>query len=318
MKLYLLLISAILLCACSHKDGRYPNVRIERFDITATDSAPAQSLSRLAPALDALKILYADSTLTHEEILHRYISSQATKVFGPDVRSILTDLDGQEAILGTAFQNMSEAFPDLSVPLHVYGYVTPYMQSIVLVDSIMFIGLNHYLGENYQGYEGFEHYKRKLKVPDRIALDATEALLYSGHPYLDSENSVVLNRMLYEGAMINALADILPSVPVSEILGYSDLEWKWAEEHEGDIWKSLVEKGMLYSHDPIIATKIIAPAPNSAVVLPEAPERIGRYIGYKIVKSYIKKHKDLKARNLLSPEFYNSQNSLINAEYMPK
>lgn len=318
MKSYLLLISAMLLSACSHNDNRYSNVKIERFDITATDSVQSQSLSQLAPALDALKILYADSTLTNEEILDRYKNSRATKVFSPDVRSVLNNLDSQEAILGTAFQNMSEFFPDITLPTHVYGYVTPYMQSVVLIDSIMFIGLNHYLGESYQGYEGFEHYKRKLKKPNRIALDATEALLYSNCPYQDSEKSVALNRILYEGAMINALSALLPSISVSEILGYSDLEWEWAEKHEGDIWKSLAEKGMLYSHDPIIVTKIIAPAPNSAVVLPEAPGRIGRYIGYKIVKSYIEKHKDLKIRDLLSPEFYNSQNSLINAEYKPK
>ena len=74
--------------------------------------------------------------------------------------------------LGTSFKNISQNLPNAVTPTHIYGYVTPYMQSIVLVDSVMFVGLNHYLGENYPGYEGFEHYKRKLKQPNRIAIDA--------------------------------------------------------------------------------------------------------------------------------------------------
>lgn len=317
MKIYLFVVSAILLSACS-PNNKSTSVEIERFDIIATDSTMAQSLSRLAPALEGLKVVYADTILTNEQTLNRYLESPATKVFSPDIRSRLINLETQEELLGTAFQNLRKSYSDIAVPTHVYGYVTPYMQSIVMVDSVMFIGLNHYLGENYPGYEGFEHYKRKHKTPNRIALDATEALLYSNYPYQETENTVALNHMLYEGAIINVLSDLISSASVAELLGYSEQEWNWAEKHEGAIWKSLAEKGLLYSKDPLIIAKIISAAPNSDVVIPGAPERIGRYIGYKIVKSYIKKRKDLRGRELLNPAFYNSQNTLINAEYMPK
>lgn len=318
MKTYLFLISLLVLSGCTHNADKESSVEITRFDIIATDSTVAQSEQKLMPALCAMRVIHGDTALNPGQILALYKESQATKAFSPDVRKLLPELKEQEKELGASFKNILQNLPNSVTPTHIYGYVTPYMQSIVLVDSVMFVGLNHYLGENYLGYDGFEHYKRKLKQPNRIAIDAIEAIIYTNYPYHETDNPVALSRMLYEGAIVSVLQDVMPEHSVADLLGYSDDEWKWSEEHERDLWKSMAENGILYSHDPMMTTRIISPAPNSAVALTEAPGRIGRYIGYKIVQSYLNNHKDMSIKDILSPEFYNSQSTLIDAEYSPK
>lgn len=311
MKAFFLIVAGVLLTACGNNSGS------SRTDIVRIDTLSSGNSADNMAAAGALRLVYGDGSASDAEVMERYRRSQATNVFLPDVQSALADLSREEEMLGIGLVNMKGLLPAASIPSRVYGYVTPYMQSVVLADSVMLIGLNHYLGADYPGYDGFENYKKMLKVARRIPFDVIEAILYSSFPYSQNAQSTALSRMLYEGAVVYAVGQMMPDADAGDLLGYTKGQIDWADGNEAAVWRTLAEKELLYSVDPLVATKLISPSPASAIVHPEAPGRIGRYIGYGIVLSYMKNHKSTPLNQLLSPDFYNSPSTLMQAEYRP-
>ena len=56
-------------------------------------------------------------------------------------------------------------------------------QSIIFVDSVMLIALNHYLGAEYEGYSHFPLYSRLVKEPAIMPFDISEALIATAYPF---------------------------------------------------------------------------------------------------------------------------------------
>lgn len=100
-------------------------------------------------------------------------------------------------------------------------------------------------------------------------------------------------------------------------MGYDDGQMKWVRDNEPQVWDAMITRALLYSVDPMDAERLVALSPSTSVVHPMSPGRLGRYIGYRIVDSYVEKHPGVSLEWLLSPEFYMSRSSLIDAGYTP-
>lgn len=181
----------------------------------------------------------------------------------------------------------------------------------------MLIGLNHYLGADYQGYAGFDDYRRRLKRPDRIVYDVAEAVVASAYPFAGRADATVLSRMLYEGALMYALLKSVPGATEASVLGYDDAQMRWAEDNEARIWDAMVKRDMLYSTDPVLASKLLDTSAATLVIHPEAPGRIGRFMGLKIVESFIAHEPSVGIGEMLMPAFYESASTLKKAAYQP-
>ena len=74
-------------------------------------------------------------------------------------------------------------------------------------------------------------------------------------------------------------------------IGYSKLNMDWARQNEHYVWTYFVEKELLFSSENKLITRFINNAPFSKFYLSidnESPGMIGRFIGWEIVKSYMK------------------------------
>jgi hypothetical protein len=316
MSIFISTVLAVLVLAGCKPDYNENEAEIVRFDEYAVKVSP-DSLAEIFPdALWALSVINGEHDLSLPQIAEIYRQSPVVKVFEPDVMRILPNLDKQNEQLGSLKHNMSILLPDAWFPESVYGFVTPYNQSVFAVDSVMMIGLNHYLGYDYEGYEVFDGYKRKLKVAERIPYDVCEALLYIQYPFVKTVDDII-SGMLYEGAIIYAELKLIKESSPRQALGYDATQWKWLEDNKANIWKVMAEKNLLYTREPLMMDKLLNPAPATGVIHPEAPGRTGRYIGYEIVKAYMEKYPDTEIAFLLSPGFYTDKTTLIKAEYSP-
>lgn len=77
----------------------------------------------------------------------------------------------------------------------------------------------------------------------------------------------------------------------------------------------MITRKLLYSTNRLDANRLVNPSPATSILHHESPGRLGRFIGYKIVKSYVETHPDINLKWLLSPDFYNSLQSLIDSCY---
>ena len=314
-------VLTVLIMGCANRsdDGDLRKFTVERFDrasrdyVKLTESQRDSIRKAYAPVVDFFS---AVSGVSDPDSLMLMISgSQAVAVFQPDIETRLDDLTAAEQTLGKAASRAEKLFPAMKFPKRMIGFVMPYDQSVVVSDSVVMIGLNHYLGSDYDGYAGFDEYKRRLKDPSRIAYDVVEAVVRTQFPFDDAENSTVASRIAYEGAVTKMISDLVDDTDGYIALGLTPEDSKWVEENESILWRGLVEDGALYSIDRNVAERLVVPAPFAVVNGVRTPGRIGGVIGYRLVKSYLGSHPGLSAYEILNGRLYGKEGFVVESGY---
>ncbi|MCM1077392.1 MAG: hypothetical protein NC411_08550 [Bacteroides sp.] len=304
-------LSIVILTGCSG-NGITDPVNINRLDLELRDGTidnpalrhPAEELFRVSG--------YGELT---DSMLVKYSTAAAITIHANAVDSVWNDvrIEDMSNSLGRVRINYRHLFPDRKFP-EIYSIVSPFRQSVFTVDSLLYVGLNHYLGSDYEPYGYFPEYQRRLKTPARVATDIAETLVRRDFPYQPAEDyPTTLSRLLYEGAVTEAVMQ-LAGVSEQEALGYDDEQFKWLGDNEHRLWETIVGGKFLFSTDPQVAASLVNPAPFTSLTGHETPGAAGRFIGHRIVNSYLDSHA-VSIAELLSPGFYESQSALADSRY---
>jgi len=279
--------------------------------------SPAQRDSILAADSLPLSVMFGYLGISEhpdDAILEKWSESAAVKVFTPVVDSVFENINELQVGIGQIIDGAVRDSLDLP-KRHYAAVVWGNPRSIVLADSCMLIALNHYLGADFAGYSHLPEYMKAAKTPAQLPYDICEALIASRYPFEGTFETTVLSRMLYEGAIIVAKLSLLPKGDVARAMGYTDSELKWLTDHRVEIWQQLVARNLLYSTSSSDADHLVSPAPYTSILGSDVPPRAGRYIGYTIVRSYMRNNDHVCLPFLLSPSFYNNPSALIEAAY---
>lgn len=300
----------VLVTSCSSCGSHQP-VGIGRLDLVLrADSLPGDA--RLGDAAEVLFAVSGYGPLT-DSALHAYNRNPAIRLHDRAMDSVWADLGLVEKALGRVKFGFEKLFPENQFP-EVYSIVSPFNQSVFTADSVLFVGLNHYLGVDYPPYSYFPDYIRVRKVPGRIIPDIAEATVRGAYPYESlAEYPTVLSRLLYEGAVTEAVMQVC-GLSEQQALGYDDESMKWAEANEHQVWQTMAERKMIFSTDPQLAAMLVSPAPFTSPINSQSPGAIGRFIGHRIIASLLDRHA-ISLPELLSSDFYTSQNALLESGY---
>lgn len=302
----------VLVTSCSGKEQHsYPPAEVAdlsslMYRWTAMDSADrADSLAKYLPETMAFMQTLTDVEIT-PEIIGNWASSLAVARFTPPVDSVFPSREPLREVLGNILGAAKEQKLDL--PHRRYAAVVwGRRESVLFVDSVMLIALNHYLGPEFEGYSRWPVYRRMDKSPARLPYDIAESLVGTSYPYkADAADATLLSRMLYHGALAYAVMQLVPDADEAVALGYNAEDYQWIKANENDIWSRIVAEKLLYDTSEAVGDRFVLPSP--AVRCGEAmfPGRIGRYIGYRIVEAYMDENPGTTLPELLSPDFYNT------------
>lgn len=275
-------------------------------DTTSTQPQPVDHSSQRAHQPAAKP----DTLPTLHQVVGQWSESATVKLFTPAVDSVFPTLDPYEEMLGLILDNLkSEGFniPDRHYAAVVWGNKRP----CVVTDSIVFISLNHFLGKDFPGYSPWPEYMRRNKTPDQLPYTLTETMLNSDYPYIRTEESTALSRMMYEGAIIYTLVKTIPGATLAKAMGYSEDQLDWLYKHYKELWDKIITKDYLYSTSHQVAERLVGPAPSTSIISPEFPGRAGTYLGYRLILEYISNNTKVSLPTLLSPKFYNDPTNLV-------
>lgn len=329
-----LLSVALLICMCSCSDRIGSNfvatpdtVSIERFDrdiivFADMDSADrVQFKNKYKPALDFLVPVASAGTVAdacHDSIINAYADSRAVTVFEPDVERFLPALDSVEQVVSMAKAKSENLFPDIVWPRRLIGIVSPYNQSMIFSDSCLLVGLNHYLGRDYVGYGCFEPYQRRFKDCAQLPVRLVESVIINNYPYCSSSESTALSKMLYDGAVLWGVKQALPDTPDSVLMGWSSGQTEWVEENIPQIWQTMIERNLLFTTNKTVGDRLTRYAPVTTLISPEAPGRLGSYIGMLVVDGFLKENKQAEPKQMLDSAVYNSSSTLVKSGFAPQ
>lgn len=283
--------------------------KIQRFD-SALANASIEDIEKLKADFpyffsDRFNDAYWEAKM--KDTLQAEIEEQVAIKF-PEIDDLTLELE-------TLYKHIHYYFPNETLPKTItVATDVDYKNKIILTDSLLFVSLSNYLGSKHYFYDEIYRFHTKNFRKEQIAVDVAHAFAKAQIP--PPQSSQFIEELVYEGKIIYLMEKLLSVTPRNEVFSYSPEELAFAQNNEINIWEYFVSKELLFSTDKKLGARFIDPAPFSKFYLDldnETPGRIGRYIGYKIVSSYMEKN-DLPLRNMLLQD---GESLFNNSKYKP-
>ena len=90
----------------------------------------------------------------------------------------------------------------------------------------------------------------------------------------------------------------MPEADDSIKTGYSSKQIEWVFENEQNIWKVIIDNNLLFSNKPKQYLKFINNGNTTSGFPKEAPAKLGGFIGWQIVRAYMKRHEGMPLETL--------------------
>ncbi|MEJ1222557.1 gliding motility lipoprotein GldB [Sediminicola sp. 1XM1-17] len=209
-----------------------------------------------------------------------------------EVGTAFPNFDKQTRDLELFFKHAKYYFPNFSVPTVVtITSDVDYNNRVILADSLLIIGLDNYLGPEHKFYGGIQKYISFGLDAEYMVSDVAAAFAKMVNPYPGERT--FLAQLIYYGKELYLKDKLLPLELDAKKIGYTPEELEWAKVNEEMIWRYFIERELLYSTDAKLGMRFLDQAPFSKFQLEldnESPGRIGRYIGWEIVRSFMEKN----------------------------
>jgi len=216
-----------------------------------------------------------------------------------EVDSVFRDLHWLEEKLQTAFKYYKGYFPEKQIP-KVYTMISGFNQSIVTTRDALGISLDNYLGSKCKFYSmlSLPEYKKMNMIPEKIPTDAMYTWALSEFRYGEEDN--LLSAMINQGRLMYFLDAVFPDEPDYLKIGYQAEKIEWCKKHENAMWTFLVENKLLFNDDRMNIRRFTGPGPFTNSFTNESPGKTGVWVGWQIVREYMKKHPQIKLSELMT------------------
>ncbi len=262
------------------------DLKVERFDREFAEAEPGDIpiLKKKYPYLFPAQ--YADSVwvIKMQDSLQTELLSEVGIKF--------SDFSEEKQELTLLFEHIKYYFPDYTVPTVVtVTSDVDYNSRVILTDSLILIALDNYLGQDHRFYQGLSNYIAAELDEEYLVSDVAGAFTKQVVPKPRERN--FLAQMIYYGKELYVKDKLLPFISDANKIKYSEEQLAWAKANEEQIWRNFIEQEHLYSTDNKLAQRFLDPAPFSKFGLEldnESPGRIGRYMGWRIVRAFMEKN----------------------------
>ena len=318
--LFLLFLVLLLTTVCKERSrfelksfDRPVEVSISRFDLDFMDMDTAHidlemlSLKQKHPLIydyfmeEALMLQSAD-TAYNRSLIANYISDSLFIGVHQKVKEVFADIEPLEEELSVAASYLAHYFPDIYMP-QLFMMVSGFNHSLIGNDSLVGIGSDMYLGNDYPLYADVTHeYLIKNMRSEQVSVEVMMHVLRNNFDINNSLN--LLHAILFEGKLLYLLQVILPEKSDAELMGYLTEEIEWSQKHEKQVWSSIMENKHLYSTDGLLISKYLQPAPFTSPITQESPGELGRWMGWRIIQAYMKNNSQVTLSALMQNNNY--------------
>lgn len=257
-----------------------------------------------------------DSILINQ--LHRLIThpSYADTVH-QSIDQVFGDFSETQAQFEKAFKRIKYHYPAYD-PQDIYTMVSGMSvdvgKDLLINEDIIVISLDFFLGNAC---------KYKPQIPDYIlrrykkAYIVPHCIMRISQKYNNSNNDrSLLAEMVYYGKTYYFKDKILPHAHDSLITGYTQKELERVNKNEHIIWSHFIKNELLYETRHSIIRQFTEERPKTTEIGSKCPGRVGRWIGWQIVKAYMDKHPE---KNLVDLMKIKDPIKVFNAsKYKPK
>lgn len=228
---------------------------------------------------------FGQDTALVNELLKR-VNDKELDVLYKQVNTEFGTMGDIQDQLSGAFNRMHENFPEFKPP-KVATMISGFMgQDLIISDTLVIIGLDYFAGpaakyrpRDLPSYI-LRRYQKQFIAPTIVTA------LSERFNKTNQQDQTLLADMVYYGKGYVFTKAMLPDVPDSLIIGYTDRQLTQTYNVQEDIWAYFIDAKLLYEVSPAIKNRYLAERPFTAEIGSKSPGAIGRWLGWRIVGKY--------------------------------
>jgi hypothetical protein len=255
---------------------------------------------------------YPNDTVLAQNLLRR--------IKNPYIDSLLQDVEkefGDMNDLKTEFENTfarirtyDPGFPNPRIQTLVTGFGSAEM---IVSDTLIIIGLDFYAGpdasfrpNDFPDYI-LERFQKEYIIP------ASVLILSNAYISSDYTDFTMLADMIYYGKKYQFTKEMMPCTKDSLIIWYSEKQLRDINDNKQLIWANFLQNELLYETNHINKEKFLGERPNTYEISAICPGRIGAWVGWEILKEYMKRYPDVPLQQIM--EEPDAQKIFNNSKY---
>lgn len=318
MRKYIYILLAMVLCGCRNtyqyipKDIEPVEVEIVRFDsallAVRTDSVK-QDVVQLYADYEEFIPLYVEGVLRLPMEDTAYFSEQLANFLADTTMGFaqtnalakkkFANVDSLQEALNTGFSRLHYLYPEWEIPT-VYLFVSGFNSTVIYYEDMLGVGVDMYLGSDYPYYNQVVYdYQKTTMQKEYVVRDVMSMYLAYNIAY-NSKYNRLLEQMIFRGKQLFLLSQLLPDAPAWQVIGYTEEQWAWCEHYERAIWNRIMEKRDLFKTESMLINSYMNEGPFTAEISQESPGRLGLWIGWRIVDSYMRNNENITIQELIN------------------
>ena len=251
----------------------------------------------------------------------KFLGSKADRELYDTVEKKYKDISDIEKGVSDAVKHFKYYFPKKPAISRLYTFISEFGNgAITYSDTALGIGLDMYLGERYVYYEsvGFPEFMKHKLRREYIAPNSMEAL-YNLHFDKTAYNAELplIEAIINDGKKYYFMECMMPEAPDSLLIGYTSAQEEWCRKSEKSIWKHFNEQDLLFKVNFMEQKRYTSDGPTTAGMPPESPGKVGSWVGWQIVRKFMKNNQGKVSLDDLMNK-YDAKQILSQANYKPK
>lgn len=203
-----------------------------------------------------------------------------------------TRIKHQQKLLNT-FKCMKVLLPKVPQPKHVIWMNSAFTSSIFCSEQSIAIGMERYLGASSKSIQQlpenqFFQWIKDGMEPRFLPRDAVVGWLNT-HA-IEENNATLSEAMIRWGKLLFVTQKLMQEEDLSIVLRYSRKDLDWALASEWAVWKYLIDEQLLYDRREDTRQSLLHEGPFTRGLPQESPDRLGQFLGYRIVAQYVEDH----------------------------
>jgi hypothetical protein len=254
------------------------------------------------------------------ELLKPFVTNRDILETRQEIQRVFTPEKMEElnSELTECLRRWNHFFPDSIVPQIIY-YQSAWNNNITCADSTIGISFDCYLGSDNKvtkqlSNDAFPRYKKQNMESKFVVADAMKgwAATEFGALY---EKKDLLSDLIFYGKLMYIAEALAPEIEDSTMMSWSSEQQEWAEKHGWSTWKVMANEKVMYQTKSFEISKWFSDGPfTGATGVPQdSPPQLGVWIGWNIVRDYMKAHPELTPAQL----WQQTNNQQILAAYRP-
>jgi len=249
--------------------------------------------------------LRMNSSDSIENKIYQFYNAEYIKDLEKSKNELIPKIMKKENRITDAFRYFTFHFKSAPLPYRVI-YMNKLFSNIHCSDSAITIAPESYLDSESEIISSIpknQLYEWQKNRMDLQYLERDIAFNWIQVQLFDEIDKQLAQHIIQAGKILYATNACFPEAEESYILRYSEQDWNWAEQNEDLTWDHLVKEQLLFKNNRRDKANFLNAGPTTVGLPDESPDRMGQFLGYKMVKGFMEENKKVSLQELLKIDY---------------